>query len=1022
MYTKLRYVIGFWMAFCCMVIHVDAITLVQDGQAKTAIVMPDNALPIVKFAAEELQHHILKATGVKLEIYPESKNPDNFKGLVYVGKCKAAAKVGLIGKKLLDNAYVIKLVGDDLFLYGNDYNPYIKNEDFGALERVARIGSISAVYEFLDKKLGVRWLWPGELGEYVPECKNIVVDKWDQEYRPEFIETQLGLGPLRYGKDFWGSKSAANAYEHATKLWVRRHRFCLTKNISGCHAFFQYWKRFGKTHPEFFSLLPDGKRKPFNGDFTGHFVTMCVSQPALRKQLICDWMEHKQPPWSWQGVNGYNYLPCGDNDSPGMCMCKNCRALDAPDPRFKTSLYWTGKIMPGFNLAGRGIYPEDEQQNEPSLSDRYAKFYLSVYNDAVKINPNVMVTASAYVNYASPPKQTKLNDRICISIVPPGIYPQTENTGKSFREQWQGWRDTGAVLKLRPNITHAGHNMPVSYARWLQRNFAFAAERGMVATAWDSLLGEYAIQGPTLYMLARMHVRPDMSCDAILDEYYTAFGPAKEVVKEYFDYWEVISKNVTEEEFKRYSKEEQGGDHRNWLRVADRIFTPSVMRRGRELMNKVKAVPGLDKVEKARVKFIDDGLTHAEMTLKALRAYKEFKKSGKSSDRLAAGNAMNALFAFRKEKEPSGISNMGYLAYREKATWNLDLIQTAKNLSPFVSRWYVSEKLPKSGSISSAKCVSLGDDLNWQVVNSSDGFASIHNLFGNADGMVYFAQRFKVDEDGVWIIKLGHDGGIKLFIDGKDILCESKLKNPAKPDRSEVGLTLEKGIHELVVAFDLARGNGWGIFSRFLNTSKKGNVVFPVVMKHPLKLSPAEQAELATTLSRAGKRLAELNSALEQIKNNKLKNLIPYPSFERISCLKASTFGVWPPSVRANVVLDGTVACSGSKSVKFTNVPSGSLNRFFPVKAGEKYLVGLDCYNPGDGICCISIGWRAQGKFMNDKLNKTFMPAGNGKWKKILGIVTVPPDTDELVYCVSVSGQGKKDTCYVDNLMLYKLQ
>ena len=704
-----------------------------------------------------------------------------------------------------------------------------------------------------------------------------------------------------------------------------------------------------------------------------------------------------------------------------MCTCPNCRAWDAPDPRFKTSRYWTGKIKPGFNLAGRGIYPEAEQQNEPSLSDRYAKFYLAVYNDAVKINPDVMVTASAYVNYAAPPKQTKLNDRICISIVPPGIYPQTEKTGEEFRKQWQGWRDTGVVLKLRPNITHAGHNMPVSYTRWLHRNFTFAAERGMIATDWDSLLGEYAIQGPTLYLLARMHVRPEMSRDEILDEYYSAFGPAKEAVKKYFDYWEKVSENVTEKEFERYSREEKGGDHRNWLRVADRIFTPEVMKHGRELMNKIKAFPGLNEIEKSRVKFIDDGLKHAEMTLKALRAYKKFEKSRTSGNRAAADNAMSALFAFRKAKEKNGISNMGYLAYRERASWNVTSIPNAKNLSPFISKWYISRKFPTPGSISKAKCVSLNDSLDWRIVNSVNGFADVHKLFDGADGMVYFAQRFKVSEDGDWIIKLGHDGGVKLFVDGNSILCQPKLKNPAKTDRSTAGVTFKKGIHELVIAFDLSQGKGWGIFLRFQTTGNEKKVIFPAVMKYPLKLSPEEQTELKTTVSQAAQKQAELKSAIKKIRNAKLKNMIPDPSFERISHLKDSSFGVWPPKRRSNVTLNSWEAACGRHSVKFNNIDNCSLNRFFKVKPGERYLLGFDCLNDNSGICALKVGWRSRRKFMDDKLSFCFFPSGLGKWKRAAGIVRVPDNADQLVFCVSVSGQGTEDSCFIDNLMLYKL-
>ena len=373
------------------------------------------------------------------------------------------------------------------------------------------------------------------------------------------------------------------------------------------------------------------------------------------------------------------------------------------------------KIMPGFHLAGRGIYPAGEREREPSLSDRYARFYLTIHREAAKVNPDVIVTASAYVNYAEPPKQTKLHDHICISIVPPGIYPQTEETGKRFREQWQGWRDTGAVLKLRPNFTHAGHNMPVSYTKWLHHNFTFAAERGLIATSWDSLLGEHAVQGPTLYLLARMHVRPEMSLDDILGEYYAAFGPAKAAIKAYFGYWEEVSGNVTGAEFARYRQEEKGGDHRNWLRVADRIFNPEVMKRGRELLGAARAAEGLDGVEKRRVAFIDDGLTHAELTLAALKASKKFGASGETDDKLAAGAALRKLFAFRKRMEASHISNMGYLAYREAQSWDAALAMVRKEDQELADVWKIRFDPEENGHTKNWHA-STFDDSDWDDI------------------------------------------------------------------------------------------------------------------------------------------------------------------------------------------------------------------------------------------------------------------------------------------------------------------
>ena len=44
----------------------------------------------------------------------------------------------------------------------------------------AETGTLLAVYNFLDCQMGVRWLWPGKLGEVVPKVSTIRIGNLDQ--------------------------------------------------------------------------------------------------------------------------------------------------------------------------------------------------------------------------------------------------------------------------------------------------------------------------------------------------------------------------------------------------------------------------------------------------------------------------------------------------------------------------------------------------------------------------------------------------------------------------------------------------------------------------------------------------------------------------------------------------------------------------------------------------------------------------------------------------------------------------
>lgn len=133
--------------------------------------------------------------------------------------------------------------------------------------------------------------------------------------------------------------------------------------------------------------------------------------------------------------------------------------------------------------------------------------------------------------------------------------------------------------------------------------------------------------------------------------------------------------------------------------------------------------------------------------------------------------------------------------------------------SPPVITWMVSKLMPKRGTVASAAPRGLADPIGWQAlrVAPGDGFVNIHDRVGLVDGLLYLGARFRVSRAGRWPMLVGHDGGVRVFVDGQTVLTESALKNPAIAGRSSATVPLAKGIHEVVIALDTAAGLGWGI-------------------------------------------------------------------------------------------------------------------------------------------------------------------------------------------------------------------
>ena len=278
----------FLFTFLCNKTYGD-FNIVQNGSAVTAIVIPDSALPVVQYAAQELQYHIQKSTGATLGIFNESGKPSGFAGLIYLGNCNATVSAGIDVSNLAANGFIIKTFGVNCFLAGSDS----EGEVLGMLHtNYTKCGTLFAVYEFLDVHMGVRWLWPGEVGEVIPNYNNISTSSWNQTREFQLLSRRLRDYGWR-GVYWWKDQQAREDYYNAQSVWLRRHRFALGKNIDYGHGFIDYWERFNSTHTEYFNLLPDGTRRndPYyvGGSTRPDLVCMSIAEPNLWVQIIQDY-------------------------------------------------------------------------------------------------------------------------------------------------------------------------------------------------------------------------------------------------------------------------------------------------------------------------------------------------------------------------------------------------------------------------------------------------------------------------------------------------------------------------------------------------------------------------------------------------------------------------------------------------------------------------------------------------------------------------------------------------------------
>ncbi len=641
------------------------VTIVKKGKATSVVVIADKPSETARYAAEELVKHVKLATGVELKTEMESEITEEVPTHIYVGETETARRFGIDADRLPREAFIIRSVGNDLFIVGK--------EDSGnpLSEMNPNVGTLFGTYEFLEEFLGVCWLWPGELGTYVPETENIEISSVNKleapalQYRTmrwHIIGRIANGGKLEPADELLGfSQDVAQSYGKEVGILFRRNRLggLDIKPPTG-HETSNWWKLYGKEHPEWFALCKDGTRgnpDPKKGENSE--VSFCVTNEELQDFIVSKW-------------DGKSTLVLGPIDRVGRCNCDKCREWDAPQP---VDPPWFAKLM--YSNPGK----DDVFYGQ--TSDRYVKFWKIIREKAMKRNPDVQVSCSfLYENeFVAPVAGTKLDKNFYGEFVQwrdPHLryFPMPDEAYVWMKEQWLGWKSTGIRMSYRPNYLHDGYVMPY-FDSWQSGDFfKFAFKNGMEGAEFDSYTGQWAVQGLRLYMHMRLMSDPDREITDIRKEYFSAFGPASKSVESYCDYWENNAvKNVLNFintlSMRRYA---------NYPLEAQKAFPMEAFESAETILKQAltEAQTSRNPEFAERVKFLQVGLQHALLTLKVASVYNGTRDIPvENLDE--ANKALSELVQFRKEHERMYFSDLLHVtSFWERPSWNMDYFTNKK--------------------------------------------------------------------------------------------------------------------------------------------------------------------------------------------------------------------------------------------------------------------------------------------------------------------------------------------------------
>jgi hypothetical protein len=619
----------------------EAVTLVKNGQPASAIIVSANATMSANMAAREIQYHIEKMSGVKLPILiSEQVRPPYPPAFIFVGRSPHTDRAGINLAGVPPEGFIIRTVGNVLAIVGQDSKHTGPAENVYTQKNV-RCGTMFGAYDFLQDQLGCQWIWPGPTGEFIPKRTTIAVDNLNVKEGPALQRRHMrmtrhkGFGPAERLYDM----SVTKELSEQERQWYYRMRMGSNVNAPSGHSFTDWWKKYGTTHPNIFAMLSSGKRGYAGSDPTR--VKMCVSNPELWDIQIKEFRSR-----------GAHDLPASENDGKsGFCTCPNCKAWDlkveelTPEQKADIDPEHLAELQP---IRGDGL-PE-------CLSNRYARWYNELAKRVRAIDPQGYVTAYAYTNFRERPIGIKMEPNLLIGYIGFNGYPRTPEQSKVDRNHYLGWAQPGVRMYVRPNTPHYVENgQPFMVAHEMGEDLKWCMENGAYMMDVDSLYAHFASWGPSYYIWCRlMWDGPKADIEGILNEWYSAFGPAEQQVRAYYAFWEEHLKSMwyrpgETEKFEQLGQDWDKGGNRvgRLLIVADHYPTEAFAQARTLLGAAFTAAQGADPLTIEKLKNIEMSLKNGEMTADATRLSIAARKDPKKLADLKT--LLTGLIAYRRQ-------------------------------------------------------------------------------------------------------------------------------------------------------------------------------------------------------------------------------------------------------------------------------------------------------------------------------------------------------------------------------------
>jgi hypothetical protein len=453
------------------------IILIDEGESPYRIIIPVDAIPSERYAAEELQKYLERISGVKLPIATDDQPMSKYEILLGNNRHMRSLGLQIDLAKLGSEGFLIKTFNNYLVISGGRPR-----------------GTLYGVYTLLEEKLGVRWFTPEV--EYVPKMKRIEI--------PPLDEVQIPA--LEYREVFWSEMLRDADFAARHKLNGQHYR--LTEKHGGravvfypfVHSFDQLIPReVCERQPDFWPMV-DGRR-------VSGYVQRCLSNPKLVKMAVEQvrrWLkEHPEA----------TIIDISQNDTGNWCQCPECKAFDEAEGSPSAS------IIRFVNTIAESIERDYPNVRVETLAYQYSR----KPPRTLRPRSNVIIRLCSIECCFSHPLEGCDSD---------------EN--RSFCKDIEDWRQVAPTLYVWDYTTNFAHYlMPFPNIEVLQPNVKFFIKhgvKGLFEQGNYSPGGNGEMAPLRAYVLAKLLWNPDVDVRKIIGEFLNGYyGKAGPIIQTYIE-------------------------------------------------------------------------------------------------------------------------------------------------------------------------------------------------------------------------------------------------------------------------------------------------------------------------------------------------------------------------------------------------------------------------------------------------------------------------------------------------------